>query len=351
MHEKGAFERFAGGVRARVDAVLAPWLAARVAEARHDGADAAAVADAVRQLVLRGGKRLRPVLAAAAHVACGGEAAASAVVMAGVSLELLQSYLLVHDDWMDGDELRRGGPSVPAMMRARFETGSVAVSCADAASVLAGDLAAAWAHAALLEADAPPDRLVAAGRELARAERDVVHGQVLDVRGAAGSAAELEAMHALKTASYTVRAPVVIGGRLAGASDAQVGALEAYARPLGVAFQLRDDLIGAFGEARSTGKPAADLRSGKRTAVVVEAMADARAAELLVRVLGRKEARDEDVAAALERVAACGASARIEGRIAALAAEARAALARASFDAAGRELLEDAAGALTVRER
>jgi geranylgeranyl diphosphate synthase type I len=158
-------------------------------------------------------------------------------------------------------------------------------------------------------------------------------------------------MHALKTASYTVRAPVVIGGRLAGAGDAEIASLEAYARPLGVAFQLRDDLIGAFGEARATGKPAADLRAGKRTAVVIEAMADARAAELLERVLGRKDAPDADVAAALDRIAASGASARIEGRIAALAAESRAALASGSFHAAGRELLEDAAVALTVRER
>jgi geranylgeranyl diphosphate synthase type I len=141
-----------------------------------------------------------------------------------------------------------------------------------------------------------------------------------------------------------------MGARLAGASDAQVTALAAFATPLGVAFQLRDDVLGTFGDARATGKPASDLRKGKRTALVVEASTDAHAAEMLARVLGRRDATVEDHAAAVAAVEASGARARVEGRIAALRREARAALEHAELVPAGRALLETSIVALTERE-
>jgi geranylgeranyl diphosphate synthase type I len=335
MPGQDAFGQFVARVRADVDARLGPWLDERVARARSRGGDVEIVADAVRSLVMRGGKRMRAVLLAASYEACHGQGGSTAVAAAGTALELLQAYLLVHDDWMDGDDVRRGGPSVPAMMRERLP------GHADAASVLAGDLAAAWAHEALV---------LLAARELARVEEEVIHGQVLDVRSGANDAREVEAVHALKTASYTVRGPVVMGARLAGASEAQVTALAAFATPLGVAFQLRDDVLGTFGDARATGKPAGDLRKGKRTALVVEASTDAHAVELLGRVLGRRDASAADHAAAVAAIEASGARARVEARIAALTGEARAALERTELAPAGRALLERAVVALTERE-
>jgi geranylgeranyl diphosphate synthase type I len=341
-----AFERFVGRVRDEVDGRLGPWLDARVAVAGRRGADVAVVADALRSLVLRGGKRMRAVLLAAAYEACGGEGGSAAVAPAGVALELLQAYLLVHDDWMDGDEVRRGGPSVPAMMRARL------ASDADAASVLAGDLACAWAQEALLEVALPASRVLLAAREHARIQDEVVCGQLLDVRSAARDAREVEAAYALKTASYSVRGPVVMGALLAGADEARAAALAAYGQPLGVAFQLRDDLLGTFGDARATGKPAGgDLRSGKRTALVVEAARDPRAAAALERVLGRADAGDAEVAEATAALEASGARARVEARITTLVGEARAALDRAGLAGDSRALLDRAADALTTRER
>ncbi len=340
------FNQFVASVRAQVDLRLAPWLEARVVEARGQGPDVEAIADAIRQLALRGGKRMRAVLLAATYEACEGEGGSEAVAQVGVALELLQAYLLVHDDWMDGDDVRRGGPSVPAMMRARF-----AGSRADSMSVLAGDLVAAWALRALLEAALPPARIVLASRELARMEEDVVKGQILDVASSATDAAEVEAMHVLKTSSYTVRGPVVTGALLAGVADARVAALSAFAEPLGVAFQLRDDVLGVFGDEETTGKPAGnDLRAGKRTALVVEAMRDPRAAELIDRVLGRPDATDEEIRAAVHRMAACGARQRVEERITALVGESRAALERVALSAYGGRLLSLAIGVLTERD-
>src|SRR5580692_12550693 len=114
------FELFVATVRSRTDAALGSWLEARITEARRLGPDVEAVADAVRQLAIRGGKRLRPMLLVAAYEGCEGQGGVEAVLAACVALELFQVYLLVHDDWMDGDEIRRGGPSVPAMMRGHF---------------------------------------------------------------------------------------------------------------------------------------------------------------------------------------------------------------------------------------
>src|SRR5579884_1652242 len=132
---------FVEAVRTHVETRLRWWLDARVREASVHGSDAAIVADAMRALVLRGGKRMRAVLLAAAYVACdragagrNGPSAPLLLAPAGAALELLHAYLLTHDDWMDGDAVRRGGPSVPAMMRERF-----AGDDADAASILADD--------------------------------------------------------------------------------------------------------------------------------------------------------------------------------------------------------------------
>jgi geranylgeranyl diphosphate synthase type I len=338
-----SFEEFVARVRARVDAHLAPWLGARVAEAARRGHEVEAVADAIRGLVLRGGKRLRAVLAAASYEACGGESEPVSII-AGAAIELLQAYLLVHDDWMDGDDVRRGGPSVPAALRQRF------ADSGDAASILAGDLACGWSQAALLELEIEPARVLLAARELAQIQEEVVSGQVLDVCGQARDANEVEAVHLLKTASYTVRGPVVIGARLAGACQGQVAALTAFAAPLGVAFQLRDDVLGVFGDPRALGKPqGGDLRKGKRTALVVEAASDAVAAQRIERVLGRADATAEEVADAVAALEGCGARARVEERIAALVRASRQALDRAQLALPGRTWLERAASVMTER--
>jgi geranylgeranyl diphosphate synthase type I len=337
------FEAFVVAVRGQVEARLAAWLEERVAGARAQGRDVAVVAEGVRELTLRGGKRLRAVLLAAGFEACGG-AGVDVVTPAGAALELFQTYLLAHDDFMDGDAVRRGGPSLPALMSASFEEQAAAMA------ILAGDLACAWAQQALLEVDLPAERVLRASRELAKVHDQVVAGQVLDVAASSSDAPAVEAMHALKTASYSVRGPLLMGAHLAGGTDEQVAALTAFAEPLGIAFQLRDDVLGTFGDTAKTGKPAGnDLREGKRTALVVEALTDVRAVEALGRVLGRRDASDGDVRAAIASIEDCGARGRIEARIADLADRARGALDHAPLTTRGRALLQRAVGALTER--
>ena len=350
--EWSAFAQFSARVRERVDAELGAFVARRVVSARVHGGDVQAMVDALAALAMRGGKRLRPVLLAAAYEACGGEGGAERVVQAGLALELLQAYLLIHDDWMDDDDVRRGGPSVHAMLRIAF--GSTRMG--DSAAILAGDHASALAQEVLLSVPAPADRVLEAARLFARIQEDVVYGQLLDLRAGAGLDAatgrqDVEAMHDLKTGSYTVRGPVALGAILAGASADQRRALAAYAQPLGIAFQLRDDLLGTFGDAKSTGKPVGnDLRQGKRTALVAELAGDADAMRLLPRVLGVSDAPDAEVAALLERIVLSGAKRRVEARLDALLAGARAALQAAPIEAAARAILLGSVLALGDRE-
>jgi geranylgeranyl diphosphate synthase type I len=326
--EDAAFAALLDRVRKHVDASLAVWLKPRVAAASAVSAEVGAAAEAVSGLALRGGKRMRAALIGAAFVACSedsscsdasSQASWSRVDRAMIAIELLQVYLLIHDDWMDDDDVRRGGPAVHVLLRERL--GSKRLG--DAAAVLAGDLAGSYAQEALLESDFPAERVLAAARAFARIQEEVVTGQLADM----STHASVEVIHALKTASYTVTGPLALGAHLAGAPELRVAQLARYGRPLGIAFQLRDDLLGAFGDTSATGKPVGnDIRQGKRTALVAEMRGHAASEALLSRVLGREDASAHDVAEVVRAMETSGAKARVEARVAELLAETRAAL-------------------------
>ncbi len=339
----GSFPELVADVRRAVEARLEAILADAVDAVRPCGADSVAAIDALRALCMRGGKRFRPVLVAAAHEACGGDHASEAVVLAGSAIELLQAYLLIHDDWMDGDLVRRGGPSVHAMLRKSYGDDHQG----DAAAILAGDFASALAQQALFAMTIAPERVIEAGRAFARVQREVISGQLIDLRG---EIHQVESMHDLKTGSYTVRGPLAIGAILAGASVEQRAALDRFASPLGIAFQLRDDLLGTFGDPRTTGKPAGnDIRSGKRTALVAALEGDAEAARLMPRAFGVADAPDADVEALVARMSVV-ARPIVEARLAELLAKAERELAEAPLVARGKAWLHGAVKALGDRE-
>lgn len=351
-----SFEAFLADVRPAVERGLAEAFDEAMGGLGGVGtgsAELSVVLEATRALTLRGGKRLRAALLAATYEACAGPGGAAAVVGAGVALELLQAYFLIHDDWMDGDEMRRGGPAVHAALAQAFQSGHDGA----ASAVLAGDFVAAMAQRALLGVSLPAPNVLGAAQTFARIQEDVVLGQLLDVHGAAASRAEVERTYDRKTGSYTARGPVRMGALLAGAGDGAVGALDAFAQPLGVAFQLRDDLLGIFGDPRITGKPAGnDLRRGKRTALVVdflhgEQAAQGRARGAFEAVFGRADATEPDVAQVVEDLVAAGSKARVEARILELLGIARAALRTAPLTEGGRSLLAGAVEALGARPR
>jgi geranylgeranyl diphosphate synthase type I len=250
-------------------------------------------------------------LLAAAYEGVSPDADASVAFDAGVCLELLQSYLLIQDDWIDGDATRRGGPSVHALLASEVGDGPLG----HAFAILASDLGWGLALETLAPRRRAPARIAEAVRLLVRVHEDVVHGQVLDVLG---EPTDVERMHDLKTGSYTVRGPLLLGATLAGAEPAVLSALTVFAAPLGVAFQLRDDLLGTFGHEAQTGKRrGGDLLAGKRSAVYVEAetQLDSAGKAAVSAIFGRRDAGEAELEQAIAAVSRSGARQRVEARL------------------------------------
>lgn len=348
---RDAFASYSASVRLRVDRAVDTWLGDKLATARALGAEVTFVIDALRSLGTRGGKRVRAALLSLAYDGAGGRGGSDRVVDAAVAVELMQVYMLVHDDWMDGDLVRRGGPSVHKMLGDAFESKSLG----DATAILAGDFASALAQEAMLSVDVAPEALLAATRRFARVQHDVVLGQVIDVCAETRSLASLtlpkvEAMHAKKTGAYTVGGPLAIGALLAGAYD--VSAIDAFAEPLGVAFQLRDDVLGTFGDPTATGKPRfGDLRQGKRTGLVAALIAaDAtKGTAALAPVLGNAAADDAACAEVASLMTASGARDRVESRVEELLELARSRVSQLGFGPEETLVLEGAIRALGER--
>jgi geranylgeranyl diphosphate synthase type I len=295
---------------------------------------------------MRGGKRFRPALLVASYLAIDTSAPLEPALDAGIALELLQSYLLIHDDWMDRDEVRRGGPAVHVLLSRHF--GSRLTG--EASGVLAGDFAAALSLEAMARVRMSPERLSRALIAFAEIQEDAICGQQLDL---AARPDNVEAMHELKTGSYTVRGPLLLGAHLGGASTDALDRLDRFARPLGVAFQLRDDLLGAFGDPATTGKPfGSDIRAGKRTTLLVEALARLGDAErrTIAETVGRRDASDAAIRRVIDLYEGCGARSAVERRLDELVASARSSLDTSCFAPGGSAYLIGAAGVLTRRQ-
>lgn len=236
----------------------------------------------VSDYTLRGGKRLRAFLALIGYWSKnwgGGDPESISFVMAGI--ELLQSYLLVHDDIMDRDELRRGGPTVHVVFREQCKARSLLGDCAHygaSQAITAGDYLEATAVELLSSARLESATLSRLLKTYARGLRLVAYGQYLDVHCSylplsAVREEHVLLVHTLKTASYTVELPLHLGAIASQAyTERLFTELTRYAIPAGIAFQLRDDIIGLYGDPKTTGKPVgSDVKSKKKTLLVVKA--------------------------------------------------------------------------------
>lgn len=239
---------------------------------------------------LSGGKRLRAAFAYWGWRGAGGDADRreldEAAMRAAASLEFLQACALMHDDVMDGSETRRGVPAVHHQF-ANLHRGNVWLGSPEAfgigAAILLGDLCLSWADQILMTAPFPPATLAAAKAIYDEMRTELMAGQYLDLAEQArggGSIDRARTVVRYKSAKYTIERPLHIGAALADADEAVFAAYSAYGLPLGEAFQLRDDVLGVFGDPSETGKPAGDdLREGKRTILVARAFEQANAAQ------------------------------------------------------------------------
>jgi len=341
-------------VGASVDAVLATFLDGRAQSLRELGPDLDPVTAAARSFVLDGGKRLRPRFAYWGWRAAHTDDDDTTLITAAASLEMLHACALVHDDVMDASNTRRGRPSTHAAFAARHRKAGWSGDPDDfgaAAAILLGDLLMVWSDALFASAGAGPEaRAVYDGMR-----EHVMAGQYLDVLvQARGEFSADEALRVIefKTSKYTVEGPLHLGAAVAGAPADTVAALRRYGLALGEAFQLRDDVLGVFGDPSVTGKPAGDdLREGKHTLLTALAMeaATAEQAALLRRDLGDRDLGADDIVALRDVVVATGALDRVEQRIADGAARAEAALQTDAVAPAARDALLALIGSATRR--
>ena len=337
--------------RTRIDAALTEFSSRQREALSVLGPDLDEFIDAAVDFV-RGGKRLRPLFCRAGWLVAGGDPTDPRLDHAAAALEWLQGSALVHDDLMDGSDTRRGRPSVHRDFEARHRSAGLAGDPArhgTSVAVLLGDLMLSWADEQFRSSGLP--RTTEALRFLDLCKSEVVAGQYLDVLAQTRlSVGVEEAMRVVryKSAKYTVERPLHLGAALAGADETLIAALTDVALPLGEAFQLRDDVLGVFGDPDVTGKPAGDdLREGKRTVLVARTAdlgTDADRA-LLARALGTSDGVDT----LRDLVERTGALAAVETDIDRLQRQAEAAL--EALPAGGRDVMEPLLLTVTRRSR
>ena len=342
---------------AAVDRVLEEFLDEKARQLHEVDPALDALVTTARDAVL-GGKRLRPTFAYWGWRGVVGPGAPAAPVLPALAaFELLHAFALVHDDVMDDSPRRRGRATAHVALTdwhvGRRLTGDAA-GFGRSAAILVGDLCLVWADELIATAGLPGDVVLAARRVYDRTRVDAVAGQFLDLLGEVSRVWSLdraELVTRLKTACYTVVGPLLFGAELSAYADQ--AAKRAYARygmAVGEAFQLRDDLLDAYGDPVATGKPVgADLRRGKPTPLLelARTMADRRQRTELERELGRGPAADPARLARLVRWS--GAVDRVERMITDRVAEAHAALADAPIDPEARRELERLARVATDR--
>jgi geranylgeranyl diphosphate synthase, type I len=348
----------AAALREAVEETLSDFLAREAVSLESADPALGALASLARSYVLASGKRLRPTFGYWGWRGVAGLApAVEAVLPALAGLELLHAFALVQDDVMDGSATRRGRPTAHEVLAAEHSAAGRAGSAGrfgSAGAVLLGDLLLVWADRMQLQARVPAEALLAARRHYDEMRIATIAGQYLDILGDAESdvwsVERALRVARLKTARYTVTGPLLLGAALADCEPhgSVAGAYTVYGEAVGEAFQLRDDLLGVFGDPVVTGKPAGeDLRSGKPTVLLLLARQLATAAQ---RTALRQLPDDAaDVARLTDVVADTGAVDAVEAMVEHRITTALDALVGAPIDPASRSALADLAITATSR--
>ena len=352
----GAFESGLASFQAAVESSCLGFIDSQADLLEDLGEDGGALVEAARRS-LTGGKRLRAAFCWWGYQSIRGCEDEHALLHACASLEFLHASALVHDDYMDSSATRRGYPATHRAFAQRHReqrwAGDPEMYGASAA-ILLGDLLLSWADEVLRTCGLPAHDVLAGLRFFDITRTEVVAGQFLDVSAQARATRDLDlAMTVLryKSAKYSIERPLHVGAALAGASRDQLDALTAFGIPLGEAFQLRDDLLGIFGDPAVTGKPAGDdLREGKRTVLTAFALQnlDVDAASRLDRSLGT-ELGAEDISELCDLIEASGARTMVEDLISSLTAQSLTALEQAPIQESARVVLRQLAQAATQR--
>ncbi len=271
--------KFAEKYKPEIEDALREFFAEKKDEVKHPMLREAV--EIIEEYTLRGGKRIRALLMILGYHMYGGEG--EEIIKAAASLELVQSYFLIHDDIMDESELRRGKKTVHKIYEEEHlhrGFGGNPARFGENLGIIAGDLANVYAFEIFSETHFNSERKEKARKELERIMEYTGYGQLIDVYSSMlpeFGERDLLLLHEYKTANYTIYGPLALGAILAGAEPE---ALRDFAIPIGIAFQLQDDILGLFGDEKKIGKPVtSDLAEGKKTLLIIKALEKANDAE------------------------------------------------------------------------
>ncbi|MFJ4478794.1 polyprenyl synthetase family protein [Streptomyces xanthochromogenes] len=316
------------------------------------------VTQVLHDFLFAGGKRLRPLLCVTGWHAAGGQGSMKPVLQVAASLEMFHAFALIHDDIMDNSPTRRGKPTVHRVLAARHSksrSSEAADQLGDGAAILIGDLALAWADELLHSAGLTARQLTAVLPLIDAMRTEVMYGQYLDLT-ATGCPTDdlgrsLDIAH-YKTAKYTVERPLQIGAALTNAEPEFLTMLSEFAVPIGEAFQLRDDILGVFGDPQETGKSRLDdLRDGKHTALVACALRNATPEQrsLLSGLIGNPDLTETDADRIRHLLIDTDAAAQVEQIIRAKYKQAQRALLSAALPPATTSVLQEIARTTVAR--
>lgn len=306
-----------------IDAFLRPLISLKVEEARTIDPAYASLWQAIESLYAAGGKRFRSYMTLLVFEAYSDEPLES-IIPSAAAQELLHLAMLIHDDIIDRDFVRYGVKNVAAQYLDHYQTllknGRDKEHFAQSAAMLAGDLLISEAFILITETQANPSAILSAQRLLSKAIFHVIGGELLDNEA---SFKGIAAAHPLviaeqKTASYSFVTPFLMGATLAGAPQAQRELLQTLGQQVGIAYQLRDDVIGVFGDEALTGKSTeGDIREGKRTVLIDEFYRRASAAQRahFDTIFGNQEASSEEVMSVRQLLIDTGAKDSLEQMI------------------------------------
>lgn len=287
-----------GAFKKQHDAQLKKFLDIKLGEAKKISPHAYELMDHIVDLTLRGGKRIRAALLYYSYLAHGGRNKNEAM-KASMAMELSETYLLIHDDIMDDDDLRRGGRTIhesyKELAEDKYHDKTNPKVFGDSLGILAGDISCALSNEIISSSKFKSEYLVNALNELNKIYVTEGYGQTLDIMSEIENHVtkdDVNLIQQLKTVPYTFDGPIKIGAMLAGANGSSLDILSRYSVPLGTAFQIQDDILGMFGSEEKLGKPVtSDLKEGKKTLLILEALsrADKSQKEIIELNLGNKK--------------------------------------------------------------
>jgi len=267
------------GFKRDLEVTLSQYLAQKTKEAYDISEAAGEMLENISDITMRGGKRVRAALLYYSYLAHGGKDT-NIAMQASMAMELAQTFLLIHDDIIDNDSLRRGSITIhkayEKIANERYPEKVDPLHYGQSVGILAGDSACGFSNEIIAELNVDAKYVSRALLELNRMYKLEYYGQLMDVNSEIKkdiTKEEVLKIHSLKTSPYTFDGPLKIGAILAGVSEEKIAALDAYTVPLGVAFQIQDDVLGTFGNEEKLGKPVtSDLREGKRTLLILDAL-------------------------------------------------------------------------------